>query len=436
MRAGLTGYLIEVPARVVELSAFVAAPLAGMTLAGLGYDVVRIDPPGGGLDFHRWPVTGEGESIFWAGLNRGKRSVVVDFRRPEGRELVAAMIVAGQRVDGRGHVGGTDPGEDAAGSVVFVRSDPASSATMAGFEGGVFLTNLGAGGPLRHESLIQQRPDTITVEIQGYPDGRSAVDYTVAAGTGIPLLTGPEGYLGPVNSPLPAWDIATGLSAAIAVQQAVWSRRVTGKGSRACLALADVASSLLSALGFVDEERLAVMPRRRDGNYLYGAFGRDFELADGGRVMVVALTGKQWRSLVGALDLGSDVQLVEHQTGLDLSQEGDRWHARRQIAAWVERWCSTRGLAEVTETFDENEVCWAPYGTASTFASSYGGPGLGGEEDGLPIRFGDGPARPLGSAPALGEHTVEVLTSVLGLSQREIGRLHDQGLVAGAGLPA
>jgi 2-methylfumaryl-CoA isomerase len=436
MRAGLTGYLIEVPARVVELSAFVAAPLAGMTLAGLGYDVVRVDPPGGGLDFHRWPVTGEGESIFWAGLNRGKRSVVVDFRRAEGRELVAAMIVAGQRVDGSGHVVGTDPGPDAAGSAVFARSDPASSATTAGFEGGVFLTNLGAGGPLRHESLVQQRPDIITVEIRGYPDGRSAVDYTVAAGTGIPLLTGPEGYLGPVNSPLPAWDIATGLSAAIAVQQAVWSRRVTGNGSRACLALAEVASRLLSALGFVDEERLAVMPRRRDGNYLYGAFGRDFELADGARVMVVALTGKQWRSLVGALDLGPDVQLVERETGLDLSQEGNRWSARRRIAAWVERWCSTRGLAEVTETFDENEVCWAPYGTAATFASNYGGPGLGGEEDGLPIRFGDGPARPLGSAPALGEHTVEVLTSVLGLSQHEIGRLHDQGLVAGAGLPA
>ena len=105
------GHLNEVQTRVVELSAFVAAPLAGMTLAGLGYDVVRIDPPGGGLDFHRWPVTGEGESIFWAGLNRGKRSVVVDFRRPEGRELVAAMIVAGQRVDGSGHAGGRTPGQ-------------------------------------------------------------------------------------------------------------------------------------------------------------------------------------------------------------------------------------------------------------------------------------------------------------------------------------
>ncbi len=427
------GHLNEVQTRVVELSAFVAAPLAGMTLAGLGYDVVRIDPPGGGLDFHRWPVTGEGESIFWAGLNRGKRSVVVDFRRPEGRELVAAMIVAGQRVDGSGRAGGTDPGPDTAASVVFARNDPGSSASVAGSEGGVFLTNLGAGGPLRYESLIQQRTDIITVEIQGYPDGRSAVDYTVAAGTGIPLLTGPEGYIGAVNSPFPTWDIATGLSAAVAVQQAVWSRRVSGKGSRASLALADVAISLLSALGFVDEERLAIMPRRRDGNYLYGAFGRDFELADGARVMVVALTGKQWRSLVGALNLGPEVQLVEHETGLDLSQEGDRWHARRQIAAWVERWCSTRGLAEVAETFDENGVCWGSYGTASSFVSNYGGPGLGEGEGGLAIRFGDGPARPLGRAPALGEHTVEVLTTVLGLSQHEIGRLHDDGLVAVAG---
>src|ERR1019366_5100150 len=96
--------------RIVEVSAFVAGPLAGMTLAGLGCEVLRVDPPGGGLDFARWPITASGESIFWAGLNRGKRSVVIDYRRDKGRELVAALVVAG------------------------------------GTEGGIFLTNLGAGG--------------------------------------------------------------------------------------------------------------------------------------------------------------------------------------------------------------------------------------------------------------------------------------------------
>ena len=205
-----------------------------------------------------------------------------------------------------------------------------------------------------------------------------------------------------------------------------------GKWHWARLALADVALSLLSALGFVDEERLAEMPRRRDGNYLYGAFGRDFQLADGARVMVVAITAKQWRSLVGALDMGAQIDVLERESGLDLSQEGDRWRARRHIAALVEHWSSTRALAEVAETFEAHEVCWGLYGTASTFP--FGGRRPRDGEVDMPLRFGDGPAASLGKAPALGEHTVEVLTTVLGLSDHEVGRLHDDGLVRGPGL--
>ncbi len=73
--------------RVVEASAFVAAPLGGMTLAQLGADVIRIDPPGGGLDHRRWPVTDDNVSLFWCGLNKGKRSVCIDLGHAEGREL-------------------------------------------------------------------------------------------------------------------------------------------------------------------------------------------------------------------------------------------------------------------------------------------------------------------------------------------------------------
>src|SRR5688500_19331211 len=78
--------------RVIEGSAFVAAPLGGMTLAQLGADVIRFDPIGGGLDRTRWPVSQNGHSLFWAGMNKGKRSIQVDFRSPTGRELLAALI--------------------------------------------------------------------------------------------------------------------------------------------------------------------------------------------------------------------------------------------------------------------------------------------------------------------------------------------------------
>src|SRR5262252_113710 len=76
--------------RVVELSAFVAAPLGGATLAAMGADVIRVDPPGGGIDAGRWPLH-QGRSLYWENLNRGKRSVVLDLRSDRGAEVAARL---------------------------------------------------------------------------------------------------------------------------------------------------------------------------------------------------------------------------------------------------------------------------------------------------------------------------------------------------------
>jgi 2-methylfumaryl-CoA isomerase len=111
--------------RVVEGSAFVAVPLAGMTLAQMGADVIRFDRPQGGLDAHRWPVTQNGTSLFWAGLNKGKRSLAVDMSRPEGQEIVTELICA--------------PGPDA----------------------GMFLTNLRVRGWMDYPALKARRDDLI-----------------------------------------------------------------------------------------------------------------------------------------------------------------------------------------------------------------------------------------------------------------------------------
>ena len=138
--------------RVVEGSAFVAAPLGGMTLAQLGADVIRFDAIGGGLDSRRWPLTREGRSLYWAGLNKGKRSIAVDLRRPEGRELVAGLVTA--------------PGED----------------------GGILLTNLPLRGPLAYEELRASREDVIVLSIIGHHDGGIALDYTVKRTLGSKLL--------------------------------------------------------------------------------------------------------------------------------------------------------------------------------------------------------------------------------------------------------
>ena len=124
--------------RIVEGSAFVAMPVGGMTMAQLGADVIRFDPIGGGLDFTRWPVTLDGEhSLFWAGFNKGKRSIAVDFRKPKGQEILTRLITA--------------PGENA----------------------GLFVTNFPARGWLDYETLRGHRPDLVMVNLVGRRDGGS-----------------------------------------------------------------------------------------------------------------------------------------------------------------------------------------------------------------------------------------------------------------------
>ena len=87
--------------RVVEFSAFVAAPSAGLALAQLGADVIRIDPRGGNIDVRRLPLNSEGRSLYWASLNRGKRSVELDVRSAEGNFLYGAYGDSFVCADGR-----------------------------------------------------------------------------------------------------------------------------------------------------------------------------------------------------------------------------------------------------------------------------------------------------------------------------------------------
>lgn len=391
--------------RIVEGSAFVAAPLGGMTLAQLGADVIRYDPIAGGLDYRRWPLAPDGQSLFWAGLNKGKRSIQIDLRAPEGQELLAQIITA--------------PGPDR----------------------GIFLTNLPARGALGYEALKARRNDVIMVQLTGNPDGSSEVDYTVNAGAGFPLITGPAGSSEPVNSVLPAWDIAMGEMAAVGVLAAERRRRISGAGAFVGLALSDVAFAAASALGRIAQAELGAVAER-DGNYLYGAFGRDFSTRDGRRIMVVGLTGRQWKALVEAT--GLDVRAIEAATGADLSTEGGRYRAREAISAALVPWVAARSLEELRSILDGAGVAWSPYrtfaqvlaedprvSTANPMFGRVGQPGIGEIlAAASPLSFSDAERLAPQPAPRLGQHTDEILAEI-GLSSGEIGQLHDRGIVAG-----
>jgi 2-methylfumaryl-CoA isomerase len=396
--------------RVVEASAFVAAPLGGMTLAQLGADVIRIDGLSGGLDYKRWPVTEAGTSLFWCGLNKGKRSVCIDFSKPEGAELAMALITAS--------------GEDA----------------------GMLLTNFPPRGWLSYESLSKRRPDLIQLTIQGNHHGDAAVDYTVNASMGLPFVTGPVGHGAPVNHVLPAWDLVTGQMAATGLLAAERHRRRSGKGQHIKLALQDVALATMGNLGFIGEAQLGGV-RERTGNYLFGAFGGDFISADGVRVMIVALTARQWQALRKALELQQPVVDLETRLGLDLSLEGNRFAAREAIGELVRQRMHSLPFAQLAERFTAQGVCWSRYQTVQELvmrdpACSTANPLFASVQQrpvgelltpASPLEFNgvDGAGRlPPMAAPQLGEHTGEVLSGVLGLSQSALSELAGRGIIA------
>ena len=394
--------------RVIESSAFIAAPLAGMTLAQFGADVIRIDMIGGGIDYARLPVMPGGRSLYWTGLNKGKRSIAIDIRSPQGRELVRALV------------------------------------TAPGGNGGVLLTNMGVPW-LSHASLAAERPDLITCTIEGNPDASTAVDYTVNCATGFPVMTGGGSEKAPVNHVLPAWDIACAYQAAFAVTAAAANRQATGKGAELRLALSDVAFSMLSHLGMLAEAELLDQDRPSLGNYLYGAFGRDFATLDGARIYVAAISLGQWKSLVKACELETQTGTLAAMMGLDFTREGDRYEARERIAPLIENWCGSRPSDHIAEIFKANNVCWGRYQTVrQTLATdprvSDRNPvferietvGIGHHlAAGTSVRIAGVPRGHTNPAPLLGQNTDQILMDVLRLDAAAVGKLHDAGVVAG-----
>ncbi len=394
--------------RVVEGSAFVAVPLAGMTLAQMGADVIRFDRLQGGLDAGRWPLAPSGRSLFWAGLNKGKRSIAVDMSHPEGRELITRTITA--------------PGDDA----------------------GVFLTNLRVRGWMDYESLSQHRKDLIMVTLLGDRHGRPQVDYTVNPALGIPDITGPEDHEGPVANALPAWDLMAGHMCVSSVLAAERHRLRHGVGQEAVISLKDVAAATLGHLGMIGDAALNDTPRTKSGNALYGAYGQDFQCSDGRRVMVIGLTGRQWSGLVKVTKTQAAMTALARRTKRDLSDEGVRWELRADITEILKPWFATRPSSVVAELFDQAKLTWSEFRTVKEAVSndpdlSVDNPmfeelsqaGLGRfPVPGHAASFSEIDRESPREAPVLGANTEEVLSEVTGLDDTEIARLLDKGIVA------
>ena len=387
--------------RIIEISSFVAVPLAGMTLAQLGAEVIRVDPVGGAADYRRWPVTDDGESIYWAGLNKGKQSVAVDMRSEQGQDLVVRLIA----------------------------------------EAGVLITNVAGRQWHSYDTLAAVRPDLIHVEISGRADGGTGVDYTVNAGLGFPLVTGPEGLDVPVNHVLPAWDVACGLYTALAVTTALRHRDATGQGQRVSIPLENVALATAGNLSFLTEVMINGTDRPRIGNSIYGQYGQQFTSADGAAFMIVALTGRHFRDLAEVTGNTKAVAALGESLGADFTDEGLRYHHRDALTGLFTPWFSAHTAEEISAALSGTSILWeryrsfadaaaAPSVTDNPLFTTLDQPRIGSYlAPGLPVAI-DGSYPPAVPSPALGDHTAQVLADTLGLEADEVARLTEAGTVA------
>ena len=394
--------------RVFESSAFVALPLAGMQLAQMGAEVIRFDNLGGGLDQYRRPLAPNGESLFWHGLNKGKKSFAVNLKSERGRELVSDLI--------------TSDGDDS----------------------GLFITNLRVPGWTDYESLKKKRKDLVMVTLKGDRHGGPEVDYTVNPSIGIPSITGAEDSLEPVANALPAWDCIAGNMVVSSLLAAERDRLRTGKGQNVEFALKDAAAAIVGHLGMIGEATISDEQRGKSGNSLYGAYGQDFECSCGGRVIVIGLTLRQWRGLLKAMDKIDEIKKLEEELSVSLDDEGRRWVHRHEINDIFRPWFAKRKIIEFEKGFNDLGLTWSQFRTmkeaidedGDTFADN---PMFETQDfDGIgkymvprsPVEFSNHLAISPEKPPKLGQHTEEILADIMGLGSGEIGVLFDSGIVS------
>jgi 2-methylfumaryl-CoA isomerase len=385
---------------LIEVSSFVASPTAGLYLAQMGAEVIRVDQLGGGQDFRRWPVTDKNDSLSWENINRAKKSVALDLTSKDGRALLTDLIV----------------------------------------KTGILVTNLPATGFLAHDRLAALRPDLITVRIMGWPDGAVALDYTANAVVGYPALTG----LGddPVNHVLPAWDLLTGAYAAFALLAALRRRDQTGEGAEIRLPLTDIAMGSAANMGRVAEVIHSGKDRERIGNAVFGTIGRDFVTQDGVRIMIVAINERQWNGLVKALSMADDVAAIELRHSANFTNnDGARYTHRAEIFALIERAIAAHDHAVVAGMLDAENVVHGLYQTMveavtdprlvthnPMFASVADNPsGLTYPAPGSFATIPQLDREPPRAAPVMGADTQAVLTERLGLDAEALAALAKAG---------
>lgn len=383
--------------RVIEVGHAVAGPTAGQMLGDLGADVIKIERPGSGDHFRDLP--GMGSSIF-VDLNRGKKSVAIDLGNPRGREIFLRLT----RIS----------------DVVIDNLDPAAS------------KKLGIG----YETLSRENPRIIYCKISGFGEGPyghlPAYDPMLQAISGIMSVTGfpPEGY---VRAGISLVDMTAAFHCVIGVLAALYRRSVTGSGGYVEVSLFDTAVYYMGYWAAY-YDLFGIDPQPLGSTHIYAAPYGLFKARDG-YVYIVIVSDSHWR--VFCESLGFTDLLQDPRYGSNAGRVKHKDELESEVAKRI----SGYGVGELLEILVPRGIPIAPmYRVSGLLRDPHtasrrilGVVGWGGRRLRValnPIKI-DGVRHSIErDPPRLGEHTVEVLRNVLGLSEEEIEILRGEGVIA------
>ena len=388
--------------RVLDFTRVLAGPAAALALADLGAEVIKIEPPGTGDETRAFPPLRDGESHYFLSVNRGKKSIAIDLKRPEGvalaRELAAKCDIL-----------------------------------IENYRPGV-MDRLGLG----YETLAAANPGLIYCAISGFGlngplRDRPSFDIVLQAMSGALSVNGEPGQL-PTKMGIPLGDLVGGINGPIAILAALHERHRTGRGRLIDISLMDGLIGLLgyyAQLAFFTGQSPQPLGSQHPNLVPYGIFP-----ASDGSIVVACLTNAFWARTCEALGAP---HLAQDRRFATIEQRRDH---RAEVNALIEAFTRDRSVAELVDIFTRHQVPHAPIlsvlDALAQPQSAARNMVVETEHSRLgpipivnrPYRYA-GAEQPVPAAPPmLGENTDAILADVLGLPAEQIAALRKAGVVA------
>ena len=388
---------------ILDLTRVLCGPYATMWLGDMGADIIKIENPNGGDDTRSWgPRVGE-ESAYFANINRNKRSVTLNLKTEEGKELFLKLV---EKAD----------------------------VVVENYRPGV-MDRIGLG----YDVLSQRNPRIIYASASGFGtygpySDRPGYDIIAQAAGGLMSLTGHEGGP-PTRTGTSAADITCGMNLVIGILASIIAREQTGRGQRFEVSLVD------SIVAFTTPENMryrvtGVIPPRFGGRYAnlcpYGTFAakdKDFILACGNQKLFEIFCTK----VLNRPDALEDPKMK------DVVARTENYTTVKEL---VESWSKTVTADEAIATVlavgvpagpinDLRDVRYDPHiAGAREMFPKINQPGIGEfEVTAMPIKFDDTKTSIRMPAPTLGEHNMDVYGGLLGLSEETLAQYKEKGAI-------